>query len=79
MISKETEQKSEVLKIVGFALLTPLGRIFVEPIVVLNEFGFIGLICYIIFGFTIGTFGLTCILRSCEILEEKRIKNKWIN
>ena len=74
MISKETEQKAEILKLVGFALLTPFGRICIEPIVVINEFGLAGFIVYIIFTLIIGTFGANCILRSFEILEEKRIR-----
>ena len=68
MISKQTQQKAEVLKIAGFALLTPLGRVFVEPAVVFNEFGFLGFIIYLIFAFSVGIFGISCILRSCDIL-----------
>ena len=74
MISKQTEQKAEILKLVGFALLAPFGRICMEPIVVLNEFGFTGFLCYALLSLMIGICGLNCIARSYEILEERRIK-----
>ena len=74
MISKQTEQKAEILKLVGFALLTPFGRICIEPLVIIHEFGSVGFIGYLIFTLVIGTFGVNCILRSFEILEEKRIR-----
>ena len=74
MISKETEQKAEILKLVGFALLAPFGRICIEPIVVINEFGFTGFMIYLTFSIIVGLFGTRCIVRSFEILEEKRIR-----
>ena len=74
MISKQTEQKAEILKLVGFALLTPFGRICIEPIVVFKEFGFAGFLCYAILSFIIGTGGINCIARSYEILEERRTR-----
>lgn len=49
MISTEIEQRSEVLKIAGFALLTPFGRVCMEPIIVFKEFGLISFILYLIF------------------------------
>ncbi|MBI3591227.1 MAG: hypothetical protein HY094_07635 [Candidatus Melainabacteria bacterium] len=74
MISKQTEQRAEILKIAGLAFCSPLGRIFIEPIVVIKEFGFVGFLGYCIFSILVGTFGVNCILRSHEVLEEKRIK-----
>ena len=74
MISKQTEQKSEILKLVGFALCSPLGRICIEPVVVFKECGLISLLCYAVLSFIIGTGGINCIGRSYEILEERRIK-----
>lgn len=74
MISKETEQRSEVLKIAGFALLTPFGRIFMEPVAVFEEFGLIFFLAYLIISIIIGLLGICCIFRSCDILTIRRIK-----
>ena len=74
MISKQTEQKAEILKLVGFALCSPLGRICIEPVVVFKECGLIGFLCYATLSFIVAIYGIDCIARSYEILEESRIK-----
>ena len=71
MISKQTEYKSEVLKIAGFAMLTPFGSIFLSPMQIIKDFGFLYFLGYFIFGLIIGTSGLRCILRGCELLSDK--------
>ena len=74
VVTKQTEQQAEILKLIGFAFCAPFGRIAVEPVVVFNEFGLMGFITYLVFTLITGTFGVNCILRSYEVLEEKRMK-----
>ena len=71
MIDRQTEQKSEILKITGFALCAPFGRLFVEPMVVIKEFNSPWLIVYIFISVVFAICGFNCIVRSCDILDAK--------
>ena len=69
MISKQSEYKAEVLKISGFAMLAPFGRLFFEPAVLLKECG-VCFFVYVIISTAIGILGLTFILRGNDLLNE---------
>lgn len=71
MLSKQTEQRAEILKIAGFALITPFGRIFIEPMIVIKEFNSPWIFAYVLFVIFIAIVGLEFIVRSCDILSTK--------
>ncbi len=73
MISKEIEYKAEVLKIAGFALLSPWGRLFFEPIALLKECGVYFLV-YLIISFVLAILGLKFIVRGSKLLNLNRRK-----
>jgi len=47
MPTKEDEYKAQSYQIVGFALMSPFGRICLQPTVVFNELGPFGFILYL--------------------------------
>jgi hypothetical protein len=67
---KKQDYKSDILKISGFALTTPLGRIFIEPTVVFNEFGFQNFIGYLVLCLTLTMIGATLIYTGYDTLEK---------
>jgi len=72
MPTKEYEYKAQAFQIAGFALMTPLGRIFLQPTTVFKEFNLFGFIIYLVFSFLIFLVGFIFIEQGRAILEEKR-------
>ena len=70
MASNKFEYRSDIFKIAGFSLMTPLGRIVIEPIIVLKEFGSIGFIVFIVISLTLLLFGIILIMKGYEALEK---------
>ena len=60
--------RADIFKIAGFAVMTPLGRIFVEPVAVFREFGIIGSITYSIFSILLSLLGLIFFAKGYDIL-----------
>ena len=59
LMEKQKDYKSDIFKIAGFALFTPIGRVFIEPVVVFHEFGFNGFLIYMIVCLCLLLLGLT--------------------
>ena len=75
MIDELDKYRVEIFKIAGFAMMTPLGRIFVQPTVVFNEFKPVWFFIYLLISFGLGTIGFMLILKGSDILYGER-KNK---
>lgn len=45
-IEKERDYRVRTFNIAGFALMTPLGHILMDPVTLFNQFRLIGFICY---------------------------------
>ena len=71
MISKSQEYKAEALRIAGFAMLSPFGRLFLQPVEIFRDYNLCLAICYIISTCAFGFLGLVFITRGYEIIEEK--------
>lgn len=64
----------EIFKIAGFAFFAPLGRVFIEPMIVFKEFGLIGTCVFFLVSIGLGTIGFILILKGCAILDVYRRK-----
>ena len=76
MITEEEKFKAETFRILGIALLTPAGKILLDPWMFYQEHGLIYTIIYIIFASIGGYFGLLHIEIARGILDKRGMK-KW--
>ncbi len=74
MITDLDKYRIEIFKITGFAIMTPFGRLFLDPVSILKEFGLLGsfLYCIICVSLTIG--GVILILKGYDIIDTKERK-----
>ena len=77
MIPELDKYKAGVLKVAGFALLTPIAKLLLDLIALFKRFDFVGFIIYFVICFGLGTLGIEFILRGHDILDIKEI-TKWI-
>lgn len=72
MVTEERRYKAYTLNIAGFALMTPLGKVFLDYVGIFKEIG----LGWFIFNFVFSVFfflvGLTFVDRGRSILEERR-------
>ncbi|OGI08263.1 MAG: hypothetical protein A3I68_04330 [Candidatus Melainabacteria bacterium RIFCSPLOWO2_02_FULL_35_15] len=71
MLKEIDKYSAEIFKIAGFALMTPFGRVVIQPTVVFNELGAVAFIFYIpltLFMFLVGSFLL---LKGYDILDKE--------
>lgn len=75
MITEEEKYKAETLKVVGIAMLTPIGGLFLTPLVLLKQFGPISFAIYAIVSFLSTIIGVMILGEGRRILRigEKKI------
>lgn len=72
MISEPQKYKSEVIKLIGFALIAPFGRAISDPYLI-KDFGLLLSFTFIAYTVVLLMLGLACILKGHDILK----KEKW--
>ena len=71
MIKEVDRYGAEIFKIAGFALMSPFGRIAIQPTVVFNELGMIGFIFYVLLSLFMFFAGLLLFLKGYDILDKE--------
>ena len=70
MITEERKYRAYTFNIGGFALITPLGKIILEPSMLTNQIWIIPPLVYIIFCILLALVGLWSIAFGRDILDE---------
>lgn len=76
MVTEEQKFRAETYRITGFAMLTPIGRILLDPLPLFNEYELTPFIFYLTFSIIAGIIGFLLIEKARGILFVKRY-NKW--
>ena len=76
MITEEEKFKAETFRIFGIALLTPAGKVLLDPWQFFVEHNPIYCIFYILFALVFSVVGVIHIERARAILDQRDI-NKW--
>lgn len=63
--------RAEILKVSGFAFLTPFAKAILDLISLSKQFNVLGFIIYFVVCFALGTLGTKFILRGYDILDKK--------
>ena len=71
MIKEIDRYSAEIFKISGFALMSPLGRVVIQPSVVFTEFGLKGFIFYSIFSLFLFFIGIIILIKGYDILDKE--------
>ena len=71
MITEEEKYKSETYRIVGIAMLTPIGPVFLTPLVLLKQLGLTGFIIYLLISFASFILGGIIIERGRRIIDKE--------
>jgi hypothetical protein len=74
-MDKHIEYRSEVLKISGFAMLAPAGRIFYESIALVKECGVGAFILYVLLAIITAKIGMWCIIRGYKVLKVRKYES----
>ena len=69
MVLERQKYSAYTFNVAGFALMSPMGRLFLQPLEVYKEYGIIMLIIYSIICFGLFLFGMILILKGFEILD----------
>ena len=69
MILERQKYSAYTFNIAGFALMTPMGRLFLQPLEIFKEYGITMFISYGIICFGLFLFGMFLILKGFEILD----------
>ena len=69
MATERQKYKAYTLNIAGFALMAPLGKIFVQPEVIF-KFDPVWLLVFVIVSLTLLMVGIIFVGRGCDILDE---------
>ncbi|MBI2996701.1 MAG: hypothetical protein HYY52_08380 [Candidatus Melainabacteria bacterium] len=79
IITEEERYKAETYKIVGIAMLTPIGPVFLTPIVLFKQLGLLGFIIYLLVAFISFILGGIIIEQGRKIFnrERKREARIW--
>ncbi len=72
MLDEIDKFRVQIFQISGFALMMPFGRFFLEPWILLKELNAITLLLYFLFTLSLEFCGILLILKSYDILENKR-------
>ena len=72
MITEEQKYRAYTFNVIGLALMTPFGRIFIAPVTICKEFGIFGFIGYLCFCFIVLLIGLYAIEIGRDILDKGR-------
>lgn len=71
-IEKAREYRARTCNFAGFALMAPLGHIFIDPVTIFNQMGLIGFIFYYFVCFSFFFIGLCLIEIGRDILYNRR-------
>ena len=74
MITEEEKYKSETYRIVGIAMLTPIGPVFLTPLVLFKQLGLYGFIVYFVVSFTSVILGAILIEQGRKIIDEENLQ-----
>ncbi len=74
MIHEELKFRAEIFKIAGFALMTPLGKVYLDFIPMLKTWGFLPFIIYVMISAALAITGIIIILRAWDLLEMSKNK-----
>lgn len=77
MIPEYEKYRAEIFKIAGFAMLTPIGRLFLQPGETFAQYGAIGTLIYVIVSLVLAYFGLYTMLKA-YVEMEKIERRKWM-
>ena len=78
MVTEEEKFKAETFRIFGIILLTPIGKVLLDPWIFFKEHNLMYGIIYIMIAVASGYIGLLHIERARVILDE-RSKKRWMN
>ena len=68
MVTKEHEYMAQALQVTGFALMTPFGKIILDPISTFSSFGETFFFYYLLASLILMIIGFICIQRGRAIL-----------
>ena len=71
MIKEVDKYGAEIFKISGFALMSPLGRVVIQPTVVFNELGIVVFMFYVLFTLLMFFIGSFLLLKGYDILDKE--------
>lgn len=71
-VEKSREYRARTCNFAGFAIMMPFGHLIMDPITIINQFGFIGVIFYSLFCLILFIVGLFFIEIGRDILYNKR-------
>jgi len=69
MASDLNKHKADILKITGFAFISPLGRVIMQPAVVINEFDSFWGSLYFLAVLLLALLGIIAVSRSYDMLK----------
>lgn len=72
MLTEEQKYKASVFKIIGIAMLSPFGRIFLDPLSFCLKYGLTFSIFYVLFSVLVAIFGFILIEKGRDIIDIKR-------
>lgn len=65
----KNKYRVEILKIFGLAMLTPFGRLFLDPLYIISNYKISGLLAYATIAFITLVIGIIFINRGLELTE----------
>ena len=74
MVNDQQKYRSEICKIIGFTLMTPLGRIILDPMMY-KKFDITWFVVYICFSILICSIGIITLVIGHDILDPTRRKS----
>ena len=77
MITEEEKYKAETYKIVGIAMLAPIGPLFLTPIALFKQLGSLGLTIYSLVSFASFILGGIIIEQGRKAIDKEREKRIW--
>ena len=71
MITEEEKYKSETYRIIGIAMLTPIGPAFLTPMILFKQLELNGLIVYLLVAFISFVLGVMIIERGRKFIDKE--------
>ena len=73
MVNDQQKYRSEICKIIGFTLMTPFGRVILDPIMY-KKFDINWFVVYICFSMLVCLIGIITLIKGHDILDLNRRK-----
>lgn len=77
MVTEEEKYKADTFKIIGIAMLTPVGPVFLTPSLLLKQLGVIGLAIYVCVSFASFLLGAIILEADRRFIDKKGTKKRW--